>query len=811
MKVEKGEDRVWEKIKQEECTLPASVGDCANYQERWYYDTSNKRCQQFYWGGCGGNANNFASENNCTRRCAEAVETTTTTTTTFQPTQDDCFLAAEAGPCSGAETRWAYEPRAGACRPFAYGGCGGNGNNFPSLENCQDRCLRVLDRCQLPMLAGPCGDSLMRWFYDATTDSCSQFSYSGCDGNDNRFETREDCERRCRAGAPVHPTAVVTTTTSPGPLRTKGVVGDSHGPAVVRWGSAIALPSKGRQPTLRPAISEMTTGGIERRDELQHGAVPNECRVPGALEQCAERGMVWYYDERSQQCAPHENNGDGLQCRYTNAHRSEEECQRRCGAFRNLDVCRYDLDAGPCTQQVPKFYWDAALRSCAPFTYGGCHGGPNRFSSLLECREVCEPPDSFGLYANGLCPCPPKDPCALSTDPGSCSGYFIKWYFDATRQSCNRFVYGGCGGNDNRFDTLEECEGRCKKLPSTTTGAPAPPPPPPPFIKVSLGFKLLLALEHRARRLFVTGLQNSSAELKEQCRPPASLAPCGRDITAYYYDVQRGCAQAPIGDCPYLNRYYSEEECERSCGRFQDRLVYRLTTYTKHIVCTLYVCAYGLDAGTCEGSVPKVYWDAATGRCEQFTYSGCGGGPNRFSTLDECQRVCGKTSSGECRLVRPTFMLPHHLSMITESPGNSPICNFNIPAHRTRTAAASTRGGRGAPPALKINVVKPPTSHRPSASDARCRLRAHPGACPGPSSTRWYYNEAYGDCLRFVYTGCGGNDNNFLSYRDCLAACQPTDLGGPHTHARLRDAIVPRTRDHTDVTACRSSCKDVTE
>jgi len=35
----------------------------------------------------------------------------------------------------------------------------------------------------------------------------------------------------------------------------------------------------------------------------------------------------------------------------------------------------------------------------------------------------------------------------------------LSWYFDGNR--CVEFIYGGCVGNDNRFETKEQCEGRC--------------------------------------------------------------------------------------------------------------------------------------------------------------------------------------------------------------------------------------------------------------------------------------------------------------------------------------------------------------
>lgn len=51
------------------CHLPAETGNCANYTYRFYYDTKEKSCRHFYYGGCGGNENNFVSEEECQQRC----------------------------------------------------------------------------------------------------------------------------------------------------------------------------------------------------------------------------------------------------------------------------------------------------------------------------------------------------------------------------------------------------------------------------------------------------------------------------------------------------------------------------------------------------------------------------------------------------------------------------------------------------------------------------------------------------------------------------------------------------------------------
>ena len=54
--------------------------------------------------------------------------------------------------------------------------------------------------------------------------------------------------------------------------------------------------------------------------------------------------------------------------------------------------------------------------------------------------------------------------CLLNKDPGPCQAFFKNWYFDAASEECVEFVYGGCGGNNNRFATKDECKNTCREL-----------------------------------------------------------------------------------------------------------------------------------------------------------------------------------------------------------------------------------------------------------------------------------------------------------------------------------------------------------
>ncbi|VDN37910.1 unnamed protein product [Cylicostephanus goldi] len=55
------------------------------------------------------------------------------------------------------------------------------------------------------------------------------------------------------------------------------------------------------------------------------------------------------------------------------------------------------------------------------------------------------------------------------------------------------------------------------------------------------------------------------------------------------------------------------------------------------------LCSLPMVVGSCTAPVTRFYYDASSGSCQRFTYSGCGGNANNFQSLASCQATCGSS------------------------------------------------------------------------------------------------------------------------------------------------------------------------
>uniref|UniRef100_A0A3B4XV92 Serine peptidase inhibitor, Kunitz type 1 b n=1 Tax=Seriola lalandi dorsalis TaxID=1841481 RepID=A0A3B4XV92_SERLL len=173
------------------CLAPEKVGPCRAMFPRWRYDAAAGVCEQFVFGGCKPNHNNYLSEHECLTACGgiNVCVCVCVCGSVCRPDQLTCG--------SGCCLERSLE-----CDGVKHCSDGSDEGHCNKLNQTFSRLLSIdvnqtKARCTEPPHTGPCRASHTRWYYDPLNRKCHHFTFGGCDGNDNNFEEEDKCSDTC--------------------------------------------------------------------------------------------------------------------------------------------------------------------------------------------------------------------------------------------------------------------------------------------------------------------------------------------------------------------------------------------------------------------------------------------------------------------------------------------------------------------------------------------------------------------------------------------------------------------------------------
>lgn len=182
------------------CLAPKKVGPCRGSFRRWNYNAVTDRCEEFFFGGCKGNHNNYISEKECNDACKGASALGSGRSIT--PAKEVCGKMCQADQfrCDNG----CCLDKALECDDLAQCSDGSDEADCNKFNMTLTYLLEMqLNKrkaiCTKPPFTGPCRASITRWYYDPLSRQCHRFNFGGCNENDNNFEQKTTCMDTCES------------------------------------------------------------------------------------------------------------------------------------------------------------------------------------------------------------------------------------------------------------------------------------------------------------------------------------------------------------------------------------------------------------------------------------------------------------------------------------------------------------------------------------------------------------------------------------------------------------------------------------
>nr|XP_033807232.1 kunitz-type protease inhibitor 1 [Geotrypetes seraphini] len=181
----------------EHCLAPAKVGLCRGSFPRWHYNSSSQACEEFIFGGCKPNKNNYLREEGCKLACQDIPGPPDPASRRVSPVCDGLCLPSQFQCADGCCIDSALEcDKTPDCADQSdETSCDKYDEGFNELQQIDAPKDKV--RCGEFPDTGSCRASFPRWYYDSYSQSCNRFTYGGCPGNENNFLTKDACLTAC--------------------------------------------------------------------------------------------------------------------------------------------------------------------------------------------------------------------------------------------------------------------------------------------------------------------------------------------------------------------------------------------------------------------------------------------------------------------------------------------------------------------------------------------------------------------------------------------------------------------------------------
>uniref|UniRef100_A0A7I4Z105 Kunitz/Bovine pancreatic trypsin inhibitor domain protein n=1 Tax=Haemonchus contortus TaxID=6289 RepID=A0A7I4Z105_HAECO len=432
----------------------------------------------------------------------------------------------------------------------------------------------------------------------------------------------------------------------------------------------------------------------------------------------------------------------------------------------------------------------------------------NEYETPITCNYLNRPnggcPEDYWCHTGAsfsttsCCPrTDSEDQCAMRRDTGEGNELVARWYYDKNAKQCRRFLYKGLRGNMNNFVTKTQCVDACETVAPVDNTNPCRFGSPARHTnqsKVLCGPNDVTSCPanyycHLGEDPLTTVCCESSG-VTDPCLLTLNVGQGKAMLKRYYYNTfSKHCVEFVYrGTKGNENNFLSKKQCQDTCQKWSNPCPTEINFESKkecslngtecsadewcHIGSsqTTTVCCPGASADPCsqplelgEGSMelPRWYADphdqSCTRQCKPFLYKGAKGNQNNFLTKTLCERKCKR----ECKS-------PCGTGIMLLTPAKEPrLCSPTSPCPQSHWCHVG---------------LTPETTVCCSTVPNTCELPLMKGV--GSSHlTRWHFDSNKKKCVKFIYSGEGGNQNMFLTQDDCQAICpvyeNPCGTGKP--------------------------------